>query len=287
MEREVSIIKSTGEKAAFSEKKLKRSLQNSGASIEQIDFILSEVKSKLFPEMTTKSIYKLAYTLLRNGSRHIAARYQLKKAIMELGPSGYAFEKYVAEILKYQGYKTEVSQFIKGKCVTHEVDVIAEKENLYCLIECKYHSDRSKSSDVKVPLYIKSRFEDIKVELLKIPSHALKKHQGWVVTNTQFSLDAIQFGNCSGLNMISWSYPEKGSLKNLIDSLGLYPVTCLTSLTKSEKQFLLDKKIVLCKEISNSEKVLQEIISNPNRIYTILKEAEQLCENIKIYTDEK
>ena len=36
--------------------------------------------------------------------------------------------------------------------------------------------------------------------------------------------------------MLGWDYPVKGSLKNLIDALGLYPITCLTSLTKKEKQ---------------------------------------------------
>ncbi len=287
MKKEVPIIKSTGEKVLFSEEKLKKSLQKSGANHNQIDFIITEIKSKLFSGISTKAIYKLAYTLLRNGSRHLAARYQLKKAIMELGPSGYAFEKYFAEILNHQGYKTEIGQFLQGKCVTHEVDIIAEKKNLYCMIECKYHNDTSKFSDVKVPLYIKSRFEDLESQWIKIPSHEFKKHQGWVVTNTRFSVDAIQFGTCAGLNMISWDYPSKGSLKYLIDTLALYPVTCLTSLTRSEKQVLLNKKIVLCKEITNNESVLNKILNKPNRIYTVLKEAQQLCSKEKNDNDEK
>ena len=47
---------------------------------------------------------------------------------MDLGPTGYPFEDYVAEILKTEGYQTQVRQVLEGNCVSHEIDVIAQKK---------------------------------------------------------------------------------------------------------------------------------------------------------------
>ncbi|MBL7911545.1 MAG: restriction endonuclease [Bacteroidia bacterium] len=274
------VTKASGEKTQFSEKKLRMSLQRAGASEEQIKFITKEVGNKIFEGISTKEIYKLAFTLLKESSRHLAARYHLKQALMELGPSGYPFEKYVAEILKYQGYQTKVGEIVQGQCVTHEIDVIAEKGDHCYMIECKYHNLPGIFCDVKIPLYIQSRFKDVEAQWIKMAAHVTRFYQGWVFTNTKFSIDAVQYGKCVGLNLIGWDYPVKGSLREQIDTLGLYPITCLTSLTKAEKGRLLEKKIVLCKEIYNNKKLLEASGIKQSRIYTVMKEAEQLCAHL-------
>lgn len=277
MGKDIFITKASGEKSRYSEEKIRTSLKRVGASDEQIDPIINEISSKLYEGMPTKKIYRLAFDLLKNGSRHLAAKYHLKQAIMELGPSGYPFEKYIGEILKLQGYKTRVGEIMQGYCVTHEVDVIAEKENDFIMIECKYHNLRGIFCDVKIPLYIQSRFKDLEKQWLTLPNSKSKKYKGWLITNTRFSSDAIQYGNCIGLNLIGWDYPVKGSLKDQIDGLGLYPITCLTSLTKTEKQRLLDMKVVLCSEISQNEKLLVSNGVKPARINAVMKEAQKLC----------
>jgi hypothetical protein len=277
MYTDLFVTKASGEKSRFSEKKLRNSLHRAGASEKQIEFITREVGKRIFEGISTKAIYKLAFSLLREDSRPLAARYHLKQAIMELGPSGYPFEKYVGEILKYQGYQTKVGEIVQGHCVTHEIDVIAEKENHCYMIECKYHNLRGIFCDVKIPLYIQSRFKDVEAQWIKMSGHVTKFYQGWVFTNTKFSTDAVQYGKCVGLNLIGWDYPVKGSLREQIDTLGLYPITCLTSLTRAEKGRLLEKKIVLCKEIYNNKEVLEACGVKQSRINTVMKEAEQLC----------
>ena len=42
----------------------------------------------------------VAFNLLKANSKFVAAKYQLKRAIMELGPSGYPFESFISEVLK-------------------------------------------------------------------------------------------------------------------------------------------------------------------------------------------
>jgi Holliday junction resolvase len=273
------ITKASGEQVVFSKEKLHNSLQKAGAGEEDIQQIIAEIEKTLHTGMRTKEIYKKAFTLLRKRSRPIAARYKLKKAIMQLGPTGYPFEKYIAEILKYQGYDVKVGQIVKGHCVTHEVDVIAEKDNQHFMIECKFHSDSHRHCDVKIPLYIQSRFLDVEKQWKKKPGHATKFHQGWIATNTRFTSDAIQYGTCAGLYLLGWDYPKKGSLKERINLSGLHPITCLTTLTGREKKALLNKLIVLCKDLCKDEKILINIGLKASRVKKVMDEARALCED--------
>jgi hypothetical protein len=281
----IIITKASGENQPFSEKKLLSSLIRSGTTEEMALTIIDELRPRLYTGVSTKKIYKWAFALLKDRSKHLAAKYHLKRAIMELGPSGFPFEKYVAELLKQMGYQTKTGIIVKGKCVNHEVDVAAEKGEHHFMVECKYHNQSGTVSDVKIPLYIQARFQDVEDSWKKMPGHQTKYHQGWVVTNTKFTKDAISYGSCAGLRLIGWDYPAKQSLKDLIDDLGVYPITCLTTLKKSEKVALLSKQIVLCKELHDHETLLSSIGINSTRMKAVLQESDQLCQrnkNIKL-----
>jgi len=275
--KSINIIKSHGEKVPFEFDKLVNSLKRSGASEEEAQRIATKITNSLYEGIHTKEIYKNAYQLLKKNERTYAARYHLKNGIMELGPSGFPFEKYFSEILKFEGYQVQTDQAIAGYCVNHEIDIIAEKDNCHFLVECKYHSKAGYKCNVKTPLYIHSRFRDIEKQRLKKSINESKMHQAWIVTNTQFSRDAIQYGKCSGMYLISWSYPKSKSLKDRIDVAGLYPVTCLTTLTGREKRVLLDQMIVLCQDICKDDIVLKRIGISDSRINKISKEAKALC----------
>ncbi|OFY84518.1 MAG: ATPase [Bacteroidetes bacterium RIFCSPLOWO2_12_FULL_35_15] len=276
------ITKASGEKVTYSSQKLRKSLERSGANTETISAIIKEVESRLYNGITSKKIYRIAFELLKKYSKPVAAKYKLKQAIMELGPSGYPFEKFIAEIMKYQGFQIKVGKIVSGSCVNHEIDVIAEKDEKHFMVECKYHNRRGTICDVKIPLYIQARFKDVEQEWKNLPGHGTKFHQGWVVTNTRFSDDAIQYGTCAGLHLVGWDFPKQGSLKEQIDVSGLYPITCLNTLTLGDKQQLLDHKIVLCKEICDNPNLLSENGINAKRIGPILKEAQLLCEGGKL-----
>ena len=218
-EKKLWVTKNSGEHVEFSERKLRLSLEKSGAGEEDIQYIISEIKSNLYQGIKTKEIYENAFALLRNKADSYAAKYKLKKALMELGPSGFPFEKYIAEVLKHDGYSTSVGEVLQGKCIKHEVDVVAKKGNEYVVVECKFHSDFSRFCDVKVTLYLHSRFLDLKERWGNDPANSEKSHHGWIVTNTRFSTDASQYGTCAGLYLLSWDFPRKGSLKERIDDV--------------------------------------------------------------------
>lgn len=277
MEKAINIIKYSGEVEAFDIEKLKRSLRHSKASEQLVTEIAEEVQTQLTDGMTTKRIYEMAYRILKRKSKSGSARYKLKKAIMELGSTGYPFEKFIGKILEYEGFKTEVGIVMQGHCVTHEVDVTALKADEHYLVECKFHSDQGNICNVKIPLYIQSRFKDLETQWLKHKDHSLKFHKGWVYTNTRFSTDAIQFGECAGLGLVSWDYPKNNNLKGRIDQSRLYPITALPSLSKQEKQKILNKGFVLCREICDNPTVLDALSMTASKKESILKDANELC----------
>ena len=205
----------------------------------------------------------------------MAGRYRLKNAIMELGPTGYPFEIFVGKILETMGYQVETGVIVQGKCIQHEVDVVAKRPGEMIMIECKFHSGNQTKSGVQVPLYIQSRYLDVKSAWEEKYGKNIH-YRGGVVTNTRFSDDAIKYANCAGLLIISWDYPEETGLKYFIDRTGLHPVTSLISLTKKEKQYLLEKGIVLCSELEQNKDILRQMGIKENQIKKIISEAGNL-----------
>lgn len=274
-ESNITVTKASGNIEPFSIKKLRHSLTRAKATTVEINSIVESLMPKLYQGISTQKIYSEAFRLLRHHSKNHAARYYLKRGIMELGPSGFPFEKFIGELLKHQEYSVEVGKILQGKCVTHEIDVIAEKENQIYLIECKYKNQPGIAVDVKTPLYIQARFEDVLEN--KVLGYNEKEFKVWVITNARFTSDAIGYANCKGMHLLGWDYPVNNSLKDWIDRTGLYPLTCLTSLTRSEKEWLLDKGYVLVKDIYNNQQLLLKAGVKEIRIKAVINEGHQLC----------
>lgn len=270
------ILKSSGEKVKFSIEKLRGSLKHSGADDSLINQIVDTVRDELYQGISTKEIYNRAFALLKKKKAVFASKYKLKKAIYELGPTGFPFERFVAAILRYSGYTTEVDKIMQGICVKHEIDVFVEKNEKVNIIECKFHGEEGRNCNVKVPLYINSRYMDVKTHWEKKNKKKLIE-SGWVVTNTRFTKAAIQYGKCVGLYLLSWDYPENNGLKERIDRLGLYPITVSTLLTNREKHFLLSRDIVLCRQLLKDKFFLEHLNISDERKFKILNEINQLC----------
>ena len=276
----MKIIKHSGDIVDFDESKLKRSLLKSGANENIVESVIQTIEKEIYEGISTKRIYKLAFSLLKKASNSHAARYNLRTAIEMLGPAGFFFEKYVSRLFISDGYQTKTNIILQGKCISHEIDVLINKDNIISMVECKFHERRESNSDVKVPMYILSRFNDLKNKKHRIFSNKDEISKSWIVTNNRFTTDAVIFGTCSGLNLLSWDFPVNNNLRTKIDTKKLYPITCLTTLTATEKDKLLVLDIILVKEIINNSESLEKIGLSINRIKNVQKEASELCKYI-------
>lgn len=270
------IRKASGEKEAFDPEKLRNSIKRAGTPDDITDQIIDEILPQLQDGMTTREIYKKAFGMLRKRKRANAARYSLKKAIMELGPTGYPFEHFVAQVLAHNGFEVSVGQVVQGRCVTHEVDVIATTDTTQYIVECKYYNSQGKYANVKVPLYIRSRVNDIIEYREKLHDFKNIRFFGWIVTNTRFTEDAMNYGRCAGLNMLSWNIPRGKGLKDMVEKAGVYPVTVITSLNRKQKEYILSKDIVLCKQLRENIKILHEVGFTDKSLKKVTEEIDEL-----------
>lgn len=289
------VRKEYGSKEEFNEKKLYESLVRSGAEPHQADKIVRQVIDQVregegregfgsdpSANVTTAlEIYHRAYGILKDAARVVAARYSLRRSLLEFGPTGFPFEQYVAELFKAKwNYQILVGQVVLGGCVPHEVDVIAWNPEKLLMAEVKYHSDAGSKTDLKVSLYVKARYDDLKNTVFDYGDIKQKISEGWLVTNTRFTETAIHYAECQGLKMLSWDYPRKDNLQDLIEFTQLHPITCLTSLSPSNKRVLMDRNIVLVKTLFEKKDDLFSIGLTEDQIKDLFDEASEVLKTV-------
>jgi hypothetical protein len=277
----ISITKSDGTKQLFEEEKLVSSLKRVGASPEAIDDVVDEIGKEIRDGMTTSEIYRRAFDLLRKHSTKVAAKYSVRRAMIELGPDGFPFERFVARLFKMWGYDSVTDQIVLGKCVDHEVDVIAWKDDTLAMVEAKYHNEFGLKSDLKVSLYVKARYDDIQENEYDYGGKKRKLNERWLITNTKFTDKAVQYSECNNIKLLGWNYPEKGNLHELISENSLHPIACLTSLTRDQKRELAGLNIMVCLDLVGNPQALSQIGVKPEEHEKILTEAQVVIEQAK------
>lgn len=261
--RTVRVQKATHWYEPFRPEKILRSLERAGAGKDLAATVLTRLQSKVARGISTADIATRISLELDTLDRRVAARYRLRRALMELGPEGYPFEKYVGKIFSHYGYSVKIGQHIPGRCISHEIDVDAEKDGRRLMIECKYHNRRGVQSDAKVAMYTWARFEDIRDRGAAAHGGGAEFDEGWLVTNTKVTRDALAFGNCVGLKVLGWDEPHERGLQWIIESANLYPITCLPGLNSLQRRWLLQHDLLLCHEVIAQSAILPRLGFSP------------------------
>lgn len=261
------IVKASGDIVPFNKNAIKKSVVRAGASRELAKEVSNEVRKKVSDGMNTKEILKLTLKSLKKNPK-IATRYDLKRAIMKLGPTGFPFEEFFSQVLKNYGYKTRVGVQVMGKVISQEIDIIAIKKSTI-MIEAKYHNSPGIKTDTKVAMYTYARYLDIKSNPKNHFDSAL------LVTNTKCTSQAIKYSRGVGLKMVGWSYPSKGNLQELIEEKGLYPITIFKNMSNKVKEKLFGAKIVLAKDLANYDinELVKKTSLNKKLLSKVLSEA--------------
>jgi len=279
--KQIFIVKASGDREIFDSGKLKFSLVNSGAHIDMVNSIVLDIENWIYSGASTKEIYKRAFAILRKETTNVALRYNLKQAIMELGPTGYPFESFVGQIFEKQSYKVQVGIVIEGHSVSHEMDVVASLNNMQNLIECKYHKDQGKPVSVQVPLYVHSRVNDIVRRRKQLPEFKSYRFYAGIVTNTLFSPDSIKYAEANSIKLLAWNYPPGRGLKYMVETLKMYPITILQQLTVKQKNILKTKGIVICSQLLKDKGILEKFNLSEKKYKLVIKEIKSICEEHK------
>lgn len=273
------IVKADGTTELFNPTRLVESLERAGAGEHTAERITRAITETVAPGASSKEIYSRAFSLLRKEARPVAARYALRRAMLELGPTGHPFEDFISHLFEKEGWKVETRKMIQGKCVAHEVDFYASHpgQNTFLAAELKYHNDPGYKTDLKVALYVKSRFDDIFSCDPSLRSCPLDR--GLLVTNTKFTSEAIAYAECSGVELLGWGYPVDDTLYMHMNRTKVYPITALTSFSQAEKRMLIERRVIAVDEIVRDRRLLDVLHLSSERTGEILAEAEGLLEN--------
>lgn len=272
----VTVTKADGSQEAFKVSKLRDSLQRAGATRNEINDIIKQIEDILHEGISTQEIYRLAFELLRNSEEPIAARYSLRRALFGLGPTGFPFEDFLARLFQSEGYTTKTRLTLPGKCVEHEIDVAAYREDDSFVAEAKFHSRPGVKSDLQVVMYCMARFIDLQeVKICHADNCGIKELL--VVTNTKFTSTAERYAECSGLSLLSWNYPKGNNLHDRIQRSGLYPITVLQSISQSQKRALIERGVIVCRDLVSRPRTLRHLHISQKRSEAVLAEAEALC----------
>ena len=256
------VVKSSGEKELYDREKVLNSIIRSGLSKRQAQDVLKEAEKEFFDGISTDEIHSIIKNFLRKQAFGFHTRYNLKKAFFKLGPTGYPFEKFVARVLQEYGYKTRVDVVLQGRCVAHEIDVLALKEGKFRLVECKFHNSPGAKCNVKIPLYVKARFDDILANFKNKEFEEGRIGSAWIFTNTKFTLDAIAFAECSKMRVTAWSYPRDKSIQKIVEEKGLYPITIFEEVSQERIAQALNQGIITVKDFWEKEALARQIFGN-------------------------
>ncbi|MFB6212515.1 MAG: hypothetical protein ABEI53_01700 [Candidatus Magasanikbacteria bacterium] len=245
----MKVTKASGEKEEYSQEKFCNSLKRAGVPSPVVDKTCKIMEEKIDSGIETNKLFKQAREVLMEENPILAGKYSLKQAIMKLGPAGYHFEKYFAAILEEYSYQTQTNQNMQGKCITHETDILAEKNDNHFIIEAKYHNERGIKSDTQTALYTHERFRDIKEHHIKNKEEGFN-HKSWLVTNTKLTSMALDYARCRNIKVTGWNCAINGkSLEKIIEKRSLYPVTLLPAVNKFARRAFAKKDIFFAKDL--------------------------------------
>lgn len=271
---DITVIKKDGTKEKFKPAKVRRALRRSGLSTKEAETTLKLLYPKLRDGMSTRQIYSKLYSIIRSLRPEKKYRFNLKQALIKLGPAGYFFEDYTAKLFQCLGYETELRAIPIGRCVTHEVDVIAKKGREKMMVECKFRNEPGTRCRIQTALYIYARFQDL-AEGARLHSK-IPFTKPCLATNAKFSTDVLKYAECMGMRLLGWAYPRDGSLEILADRTKCYPISVISMKQHTLRTLLKNGFIVVGDIPENPEELAKATgisISNARRIVNEAREA--------------
>jgi hypothetical protein len=276
--RQILIKKYSGDLVPFNSEKIKFTCLRAGASEELATKVSNRVASRVYYGMPTEKILRLTLKLLDREHPAVAARYNLRDAIFRLGPAGFDFEKYVAELLRAYGYKTKLPPILHGACIDHEVDILAEQNNRVAMVECKLRQASGIFITIKDVMSTWARFLDL-IDGSKI-DRCPHVDEPWIITNSKISYDGVKYGHCKNMVMLSWDHPADRPLPAWIDDKALYPITVFRSLDKFSQSAFAKADLLLVRDLIRIKpEKLCALTGIPKRkMDGFIAEAKAICE---------
>ena len=275
----IYVTKFDGSKQPFDKQKVIRTCLKMNASEEQARAVADTIESKIYNGISTKKILQMIFTYLKKYRPEVRHRIDLREAISLLR-SKPDFEQFVALLLREHGYGVITNQIIPGKCVEHEIDAIARKNDEVIYVEVKHHLQHHTFSGIGVFLEARATLEDLQEGFQK-GKNSFDFSKALVVCNTKISDHAMQYAFCRDIEYISWNYPSERCLSKMIEGKKLYPITLLKDLDEKTEQMLGDNNILLLRQLTeaDADELIHKIKIPKQKIKLLQEKARELLQS--------
>jgi hypothetical protein len=267
------VVKADGRKEKFEIEKVLRTCLRAGLKKEEAHAVARFVRSQAKDGMTTHQIHDIIVRETEKLLLHSPLILMLREAIANIDSESY--EIYTKKILEADGYTCKWNVLVKGACVEHQVDVIAEKDGKRILVECKKHFNPHRYCGLGVALQVQARFEDINDGFAK-KTNNIKFDSIWIFNNTKFSEHIKHYAACKGIRLTGWRHEKEWALDELVEKNKLYPVTILKTEPWVVKN-LLQKRIITIRDLLENKGKLEKTLGiDRDRAADLLRQAEKL-----------
>ncbi|MFX1565863.1 MAG: ATP cone domain-containing protein [Promethearchaeota archaeon] len=270
----VMVIKWDGRTEEFDPTKIVRTLTRMGAPQTVAEEIADDLVDRIEEGMTTKEIYNMAVTELETHREVVEFRRDLRDGLARIG-GGFIFEDYVRLLLEEYGYKVSGNVIIRGACVDHEIDGIAERNTETVYVEIKHHSVLERYTPFEVTLSAKAKWDDLQAGCEQ-GLNDCTFDRVLIVTNTRLTKQAQQYAECVGIEHFGWNTPQGRGIDWFIENKKLYPVTILRTVTDEERDVLYTNKILTLNQLVQADpksvglrkERVKELIEETHRVFT-------------------
>ena len=268
----IYVTKADGSKQPFDKQKIINTCLRLQATPEQAQSIADKIEARAYDGIPTKKILQMVFQYMKKYRPAIGYQIDLRQAIAMLR-SKPDFEIFVAKLFEAMGYGVETNLIIQGKCIEHEIDVVARKEEEVILVEVKHHVNHHTYSGLDVFLQLNSTLEDLR-EGYEIGKNNFRFTKATLICNTKVSEHAKRYALCKGLEFIAWKFPPEKGLERIIEEYKLYPITFLKEIERNEAYKLADVGIVTIKQLLDyTEKISRKTGINERRIRELQRAA--------------
>jgi hypothetical protein len=238
----VHVTKYDGSTEPFDRGKLVATARRLGAPHDVAERVVSRVERRVYEGIPTRELLRMVRRYLTRYQPDTTQRHDLRTAISLLR-SKPDWERYVQLLLGAHGYAVTPNRRVRGRCVTNELDAIAQRAGEHRLIEVKHHVAPHTRTSLDVVREVWAIFEDVR-EGYEAGLNAMPVTEAVIVTNTRFSKAATTYAECRGVGRICWKGPPGCSLEAMIEEKRFYPLTLLRGLRRDDADALGDVGVV-------------------------------------------
>lgn len=242
------VTKFDGTVEPFERQKIVNTCLRMGASQENAQAIADSIEQKIYKGIHTRKILQMIFSRLKRHRPAVRHQIDLRRAISLLRPKP-DFERFVHLLLREYGYSVTPNCVIRGRCVEHEIDAVAQRGKETVLVEIKHHIRYHTRTSLDVCRVARASIEDLK-EGYDLGLNTVNFSKALIVCNTKFSEHARQYAECRGIGHIGWRAPPDHGLERMIEDKRMYPITYLKTLRRESRDRILDCGMVLLRQLT-------------------------------------